>query len=49
MELFIVIWITCAILAAMIVKEEHRGKAAGVGFLFGPVGALIAFALWGTK
>ena len=49
MELFIIIWIACAILAAMIVDEGHQGTAAFTGFLLGPIGVVIAFFCWGKK
>jgi len=42
MELFIIIWLICAGLAAMLASEQNRGMAALLGFLLGPLGVLIA-------
>ncbi len=42
MELLVVVWLASAGLGAFLVPEKHRIAGAGLGFLFGPLGVLIA-------
>ncbi|MBC6406919.1 MAG: hypothetical protein GDA40_01790 [Rhodobacteraceae bacterium] len=38
----VILWVACAVLAAMLAPEGKKGLAAVLGFLFGPFGLLIA-------
>lgn len=41
-----IVWVACAILSAVIVEDGYRGRAAALGFILGPLGALIAGLKW---
>lgn len=42
--IFVLVWVVCAILAAVFSQQRNRSAAAGfvVGLLFGPLGVLLA-------
>lgn len=42
MELFIIIWIICAALGAMVARDGKKGIGAALGFLLGPIGVVVA-------
>jgi len=42
MELALIVWIVCAIIAASLSADDKRVMGAVLGILFGPLGILIA-------
>lgn len=49
MEFIVIIWLISAGIAAYLVREDKQALGALVGFLGGPLGIIIAVALWGKN
>lgn len=42
MEIFIIIWLICAGLGYMIAPDNRKGMGMTLGFIFGPLGVVLA-------